>query len=128
MKTGSSIKMSDPKVHKKPNLYTYPRLVRKLIYLSYSIRPDILFLIGQLSKYNANLRKRHLQAAKKGVRYLKIIIKIEQIFDQKLEKQFPKDPSPYGLVSYINNNFFRNPKDQKLVMDYYFFLNRAVVS
>lgn len=128
MKTGLSIKMSDPKDHKKPNLYTYQRLIGKLMYLSYSIRPDISFVVGQLSRHNADPRKRHLHTAKRGIRYLKRIIKIEQIFDQKSGKQLPRDPSPYGLVSYIDNNFFRDSKDQKLVMGHCFFLNRVMVS
>lgn len=39
----------------------------------------------------------------------------------------PRDPPPYGLIGYANSNFVGDPEDRKLVMGYYFFLNRAVV-
>ena len=60
MKAGSSVEMSDPKDYEEANLHTYQRLVGKLMYLSYGTKPDISFVIRQLSRHNANLRKRHL--------------------------------------------------------------------
>lgn len=60
MKANSSIDMSDLENYKEVNLYTYQCLIGKLIYFTYSIRPNIAFVVGQLSRYNANPRKRHL--------------------------------------------------------------------
>lgn len=59
IKVGSSIKILDPKDYNEADLYMYQRLVRKLIYLLCGIRPDILFVVGQLNKYNVDLRKRY---------------------------------------------------------------------
>ena len=59
IKAGLSIKMSDPENYEEANLHTYQRLVEKLMYLSYGTRPDILFVVEQLSRHNANPRKRH---------------------------------------------------------------------
>lgn len=42
---GSSIKITDLSDYKKANLYMYQGLVGKLIYFSYSIRPDIVFVV-----------------------------------------------------------------------------------
>lgn len=41
------------------------------MYLSYGIRPDITFIIRQLSQQNADLKIGHLKVAKRVVRYLK---------------------------------------------------------
>lgn len=40
----------------------------------------------------------------------------------------PRDSLPYKLVRYANSNIARDPKDQKSVIGYYFFLNKVVVS
>ena len=50
------------------------------------------------------------------------------IFGRKWLEQLPKDLLLYGLVDYADSNFARNPENKKLVMGYYFFLNRAMVS
>lgn len=57
MKADSSIKIIDPENYDETNLYTYQKLVRKLMYLLCGIKPDIAFVIGQLSRLNTNPRK-----------------------------------------------------------------------
>lgn len=52
--------MGDPEDYKKTDLSTYQQLIGKLIYLACDTRPNIAFVIGQFSKYNANSRKRYL--------------------------------------------------------------------
>ena len=42
--------------------------------------------------------------------------------------QISNNPLPYDLTSYADNNFAGNPTDRKLVIEYCFFLNEAVVS
>ena len=46
----------------------------KLIYLACKIRPNIIYVISQLSKHNTNLQKNYLQVIKIIVRYLEKII------------------------------------------------------
>lgn len=49
----------------------YRELVGSLIYLANTSRPDIAFATGILSRFNANPKKEHWQAAKHVLRYLK---------------------------------------------------------
>lgn len=65
IKTGLVIEMLDLKDKRKTDLYKYQQLIGKLIYLVCEIKPNILFIVGQFSKYNANSRKSHLQVIKR---------------------------------------------------------------
>lgn len=44
------------------------------------------------------------------------------VYGQRLKKQLF-----YSLTSYMDSNFASDPKNQKLVMSYCFFLNRVIV-
>lgn len=125
IKAGSSIDIREPNAYKETDLQEYQQLIKKLIYLTYSIRLDIAFNIGQFSKHIINSRKRYLQSAKKVVRYLKRIIEMGLIFGQEINS---KSLALYRLIEYGDSNFAREPEDKKSVMGYYFFLNRAIVS
>lgn len=50
MKTGSVIEMNNANNYKKTNIKAYQRLIEKLMYLLYGTRPNISFLVGQLSR------------------------------------------------------------------------------
>lgn len=50
MKAGNFIEMQDEDNYKKVNLKIYQQLIGQLIYLSCGTRPDISFVIRQLSK------------------------------------------------------------------------------
>lgn len=63
----------------------------------------------------------------KIVRYLKKTIYIGFIFNKKLNNYLFKNRPLYNLINYINSNFIKDSKDQKLLISYYFFLNRAVI-
>lgn len=54
---GSFIDMSDLEDYKEVDLQTYQCLIEKLMNLTYDTRPDIIFAVGQLSRYNANPKK-----------------------------------------------------------------------
>lgn len=71
MKTGNFIEMQGKDDYEEVDLKVYQRLIGKLMYLSCGIRLDILFVVGQLNKRNADPRVGHLKAAKRVVRYLK---------------------------------------------------------
>ncbi len=128
MKTGSSIKMSNPKDYKEAHLCTYQQLIKKLIYLACDTCPNIAFVVRQLSKHNADPRKGHLQVAKRVVRYLKGTIEMGLIFGQETANCHLREAPPYGLIGYADSNFAGDLENRKLVMGYSFFLNRAVVS
>lgn len=50
------------------------------------------------------------------------------IFGWELANRLPRDPPPYGLIRHADSNFAGDPEDQKPIMSYCFFLNRAIVS
>lgn len=100
--------MLDLKNYKEVNLQTYQCLIKKLIYLVCGTRPDIAFVVEQLSRHNANLRKNHYYIAKKVVRYLKKIIEMGLTFGQESTKWPPRDSSFYGLVNYVDSNFAKD--------------------
>ena len=103
--------MIDPEDYKKVDLYIYQRIIGKLMDLSYEIRPDIAFIIGQLRRHNADPKKRLFQVAKRLVRYLKGTTNISLIFGRELVDQLPRDPPPYSLLEYIDSNFAEDPED-----------------
>lgn len=75
------------------------------------MRSDIIFVVGQLSKHNTNLRKGYLQAVKKVVKYLKGILDISLIFDRETVNYLLREPPLYNSVGYIDSNFIGDPKD-----------------
>lgn len=90
MIASSFIKMRDTKDCKKVNLYVYQRLIGKLMYFSYTTRPDIVFVVEQLNRYNFNPRKDYFQAVKRVVKYLKETIKISFFFGLKINSMIAK--------------------------------------
>ena len=127
MKAGSFIEMNELDDYDKTDLRNYQRLIRKLIYLACRTRPNIIFIVGKLSKHNADFRKSHLQAVKRVIRYLKSMIHLELIYRQGPDGSSLILPASYDLIRYGDNNFVKDPEDRKSVMRYYFFLNKAIV-
>ncbi len=123
MKSGNAINISDVDAYGEENLHTYQQLIGKLIYFAYRTKPNIVFVVSQLSKHNADPQKDHLQAAKKVVRYLKGIMNLRLIYGQITVRNLLL----YGLSGYANNNFAGDPEDRKLVIGYCFFFNGAIV-
>lgn len=64
MKARSFIKMLNSNNYEETDIKAYQHLIRKLMYLSFSIRSSIAFIIRQLSKRNADSRVGHLKAVK----------------------------------------------------------------
>lgn len=98
------------------------------MYLACGTRPDIAFVVGQLSKQNADPRKGYLRAAKRAVRYLRGTMQMGLIFGRESDSRLPRDPPLYGLIGYADSNFAGDPEDRKSVMGNCFFLNGAAVS
>lgn len=63
--------MSKAKNYKEKNFKIYQKLIEKLIYLLYSTKPNITFIIKQLNIKNIKLRVGHFKVTKRVVRYLK---------------------------------------------------------
>lgn len=116
--TGYFIEISESDNYEKVVIKLYQHLIRKLIYLSFGIRFNIVFAIGQLSNYNSNLRTSYMKAAKKVVRYLKIIIYIELVYESLFHIKVPTKPSLFGFNGYRNSSYTGDPKDKKSVMGY----------
>lgn len=95
------------------------------MYLLYCIRSDITFAMRQLSKYNADSKVSYLKATKWVVRYLKGKMHLRLVYNiaSDINSQLL-----YGLIKYVNSNYAGNLEDYKLVIRYYFFINRAIVS
>lgn len=132
MKAGSFIDMQEEDDYEETDLKAYQRLVGKLMYLSCGTRPDIAFVVGQLSKRNADPRVGHLKVAKRVVRYLKGTMHLGLMYGGTLQSDgqtlAPVAPPPYGLVGYANSNYAGDPEDRKSVMGNCFYVNGAVVS
>lgn len=98
------------------------------MYLVRMTRPDIVFIVGLLSKHNANHRQGHLRASNIVVKYLKKTIQIGLIFGPaNATRRLPQDPAPSDPIGYVDINFAGDSEDCKSVKGYYFFLNSAVV-
>ena len=106
------------------------------MYLSCGTRPDIAFVVGQLSKQNANPRVGHLKVAKKVVRYLKDIMYLGLTYrahlkckeEEKARSKAPISQSIFSVIWYVDNNYVVNLKDRKLVIGHGFFIYGAIVS
>lgn len=92
------------------------------MYLSCGTRPDIVFAVEQLSKPNVDSKVGHLKAAKQVLRYLKKTMHLGITY-RAGEDKIPL----YGLEEYADNNYAGDPEDCKSVMEYCFFVNRAVI-
>lgn len=49
--------MSDVDAYKEKDLYTYQQLIGKLMYFTYRTKPDLVFIISQLNRYNADSQR-----------------------------------------------------------------------
>ncbi len=94
IKAGLFIEMSEPEDYEEADYRIYQRLVGKLMYLLCGTRPDIAYVVGQLSRHNADPRKDHHQVAKRVVKYLKGTMEIGLTFNQE-KKRSTRDPLPY---------------------------------
>ncbi len=112
MKTSSTIEITDQEDYEEIKLWKYQYLISKLMYLAYSTRPNIAFIVSQLSKYNADPRKGHLWVAKRVVRYLKETIEMGLVFERVSANGWLfQDLPSYDLIAYTDSNFAGNPED-----------------
>lgn len=120
IKTKSFIKMLKNNNYKKIDIKIYYCFIRKLIYLLYSIRPNIAFVIKQLRKWNADFKIGHLKIAKQVLKYLKRTMHLGITYGAGKVK-----PLPYGPIKYTNYNYIKDLKNCKSIIEYYFYVNRC---
>lgn len=118
--------MGEPDDYKKAEMRPYQRLIGQLMCLLCGTCPDIAFVVGQLSRHNADPRLGHMRAAKRVVRCLKGSMHLGLICNQSVIGQENNEGfhslQPFGLIGYADSNFAGDPKDCKSVMRYCFFM------
>ena len=77
VKAGSTFFLDQASNHQQAALIVYQRRIGKLIYLSCGTRPNIVFVIGQLSRHNSDPQIRYLRIVKQVLRYLKGTITLD---------------------------------------------------
>lgn len=103
--------MQEENDYKKADYKTYLHLIGKLMYLLYRTRSDISFIIGQLSRQNADLCNGHLKVAKRVVCYLEGTIYLGLIYGTilqfvgQIDAPMTIDINPDNLIRYIDSNY-----------------------
>lgn len=90
------------------------------MYLGYITRPDIAFLVRQLSSHNSNLRIRHLCiVAKQVLCYLKEIIILDIKWEIDLaDHQLRRKYGQLGVVKYADSSYAGKLEDKKSITEY----------
>lgn len=109
----------------RADLIMYQRLLGKLMYLGCGARPDIAFVVGQLSWHNSDPRAGHLRIAKQVLIYLKGTITLGIMWGGDPADHLNKY-QPLGVVGY--NNFAGDANDRKSVTWYCFFIGGAITT
>lgn len=99
------------------------------MYLSCEIQPDIAFVVGQISRHNSDPYMGHLRVTKQVLRYLKntITLGIEWGNDPAGHRAEEKYRKMY-VVRYANNSYAGDIEDRKLIIGYYFFFGKGIVT
>ena len=110
------IKMQNGDNYNKIKIKIYQKPIKRLMYLSFSTRFNIVFVISQFNKNNVNLQIRNIKVVKKIVHYS---------FHSK-NKEALNTFSLFGLIDYRDSNFAKNFENKKLIMKYCYFINKVI--
>ena len=129
VKAGSTLFLDQAGDHQQANSIEYQRLIGKLMYLSCRIRPDIAFVMGQLSRHNSDPRIGHLRIAKQVFCYLKrtITLGIEWGNDSAGHRAGEKY-GEMGVLEYADSSYAGDIEDRKSITGYYFFFGGGVIT
>lgn len=130
MKAGSSFTLNQAGDHLQTELVAYQRLIGKLIYLACETRPDIAFVVGQLSRHNSDPRVGHIRIAKQSVRYLKGTSTLGIIWGRNPAGHRDQEDK-YGsfeVVGYADSSYAEDVNDRKFITGYCFFLGGAIIT
>ncbi|KAL8160151.1 hypothetical protein V2J09_001688, partial [Rumex salicifolius] len=97
----------------------YKQLIGSLLYLT-NTRPDVMFVVGLLSRYMARPTRLHLQAAKRVLRYLKGTMEFGIWYRKGLKNG--------RLIGYTDSDHAGDKDDRKSTSGYVFFLAGGAVS
>ncbi|XP_055590100.1 uncharacterized protein LOC129742249 [Uranotaenia lowii] len=97
----------------------YQEAVGSLMYLAQCTRPDILFAVNKLSRFNTNPSLKHWEAVKHLLRYLKGTAKYKLRYTRQGESK---------LIGYSDADWAADLDDRKLTSGYIFLLQSGAVS
>lgn len=95
----------------------YQAIVGGLMYAMTATRPDLAFTVSRLSKFNANPTTKHMESAKRALRYLKHTSNLGLLYGGK-------DAELYG---YTDSDFAADVDNRRSTSGYAFLLNGACV-
>ena len=110
-----SVKVGDPL---DSNMYPYRELVGSLMHLSVTVRPDISFAVGALSRYLASPTMMHWQAAKGVLRYL----------SGTADYGITYGPDPTDLLGYCDSDYAGDIDTRRSTSGYVFVMNGGAIS
>ena len=128
VKTSFTLFLDQTINHQLADLTRYQCLIDKFIYLNYKIRPNIIFVIGQLSYHNSDPQIGHLCIAKWVLHYLKKIITLgirwkNNLIGHRLREKY----EDLKVIRYADSSYANNLENKKSITKYYFFISRAIV-
>jgi len=97
----------------------YQAIVGSLMYIALATRPDISFAVAALSRYNSRPFARHLTAARRVLRYLKVTK------DYRLRYN-SSTTGPNTLIVYTDSEWASDSADQKSQGGYIFISNGTI--
>ena len=130
IKAGSFFTLDQAKDHLPTDLIAYQRLIGKLIYLACETRPDIAFVVGQLSRHNSDPRIDHICIAKQTLRYLKgtstlsIVLGINPAKHQDEESKYES----CRAVGYVNSSYVGDIDNQKSITRHCFLFRGVIIT
>lgn len=99
-------------------MYPYRELVGSLMHLSVTVRPDISFAVGALSRYLASPTMMHWQAAKGVLRYL----------SGTADYGITYGPDPTDLLGYCDSDYAGDIDTRRSTSGYVFVMNGGAIS
>ena len=96
----------------------FKQIVGSLMYLT-ATRPDVMFVVGLISRYMENPTELHLQVTKRVLKYLK------RTLDFGI---FYKKGGNNELIAYTDSDYARDLEDRKSTSGYFFLLSSGAVS
>lgn len=98
----------------------YRQIIGSLMYLAVGTRPDIAFVVSNLSQFLSNPSMEHWKAAKRVLRYLQGTIELGIIYDGKYEQ-------PNKLIAYSDADFATCIDTRKSISGVLLILNKGPV-
>jgi hypothetical protein len=100
------------------NNFPYQNLIGSLLYISVCSRPDIMFAVNFLSRFNVSYSKEHWEYAKRVLRYLKRTIDLGLVYSQNKSE----------IVGYVDADWADDASDRRSYTGYVFMYAGAAVS